>query len=77
MRAHFEGVLSAEDRIAASVLRVRARMPFFGALALFVDHGFEVRIVHCFQLLDLGSQRFLSCHLLSFLSTQHLVHMRK
>jgi hypothetical protein len=44
MRVQPECAVSAEDRIAASVLRIRARMPFFGALALFVEHVVSAQV---------------------------------
>ena len=32
------------DKLSACILRVRTRMPFFGALALFLRHGFDDRV---------------------------------
>ena len=37
-------MMDLEDKISACILRVRTRMPFFGALALFLRHGFDDRV---------------------------------
>ena len=37
-------MMDLEDKLSACILRVRTRMPFFGALALFLRHGFDDRV---------------------------------
>ena len=37
-------MMDLEDKLSACILRVRMRMPFFGALALFMRHGLDGRI---------------------------------
>lgn len=37
-------MMDLEDKLSACILRVRTRMPFFGALALFLRHGLDERV---------------------------------
>lgn len=37
-------MMDLEDKLSACILRVRTRLPFFGALALFLRHGFDDRV---------------------------------